>query len=156
MTKVENVCKICGKHFFAPRKMKICSEACKREDVYYEARQAARINAAKQAATRDALKQMRKEVETLADAHIRGISEAVLAFLGFLRDGKLGSPFGRKRLERFIHNFNLYMDGLQEGKVSGDNIAVALKDEIGLDVYAEFAKADKETQEAKKCKNTAS
>ena len=66
----------------------------RREDVYYEAQQAARINAAKQAATRDALKQMRKEVETLADAHIRGISEAVLAFLGFLRDGKLGAPFG--------------------------------------------------------------
>ena len=40
--------------------------------------------------------------------------------------------------------------------MSGDNIVVALKDEIGLDVYAEFAKADKETQEAKKCKNTVS
>lgn len=31
-TRGENVCKICGKHFFAPRKLTLCSEACKREN----------------------------------------------------------------------------------------------------------------------------
>ena len=34
----DNICKICGKHFTAPRKMKICSEACKREDHRQRAR----------------------------------------------------------------------------------------------------------------------
>lgn len=124
----------------------------RREDVYYEARQAAKVNAA----AHNTYEQLRKEIEKPADAYIRGVGDTVCAFIGFLRDGKISSPFGRKRLEKFIREFNAYMDGLQEGKVSGDNIAVALKDEIGLDVYAEFAKADKATQEAKKCKNTAS
>ena len=124
----------------------------RREDVYYEAQQAAKVNAA----AHNKYEKLRKEIEEPADAYIRGVGDTVCAFIGFLRDGKIGAPFGRKRLEKFIHEFNAYMDGLQEGKVSGDNIAVALKDEIGLDVYAEFAKADKETQEAKKCRNTAS
>ncbi|MCI7055880.1 MAG: hypothetical protein MR959_03185 [Selenomonas bovis] len=124
----------------------------RREDVYYEAQQAAKVNVA----AHNTYEKLRKEIEKPADAYIRGVGDTVCAFIGFLRDGKIGAPFGRKRLEKFIHEFNAYMDGLQEGKVSGDNIAVALKDEIGLDVYAEFAKADKETQEAKKCRNTAS
>ena len=124
----------------------------RREDVYCEAQQAAKVNAA----AHNTYEKLRKEIEEPADAYIRGVGDTVCAFIGFLRDGKIGAPFGRKRLEKFIHEFNAYMDGLQEGKVSGDNIAVALKDEIGLDVYAEFAKADKETQEAKKCRNTAS
>ena len=85
-----------------------------------------------------------------------GISWAVCAVIGFLRDGYLGPAFGRKRLEKFIADINTYMDDLRAYKITGEDISVALKDEIGIDLDAEFAKADKATQEAKKCRNTAS
>ena len=142
-----------------------------REDLFYETRQAARENHA----ANDRYNQLRADIAKKVEAELgnlkkpsvayqhglvkggaEGISWAVCAVIGFLRDGYLGPAFGRKRLEKFIAGINAYMDDLRAYKITGEDIAVALKDEIGIDLDAEFAKADKATQEAKKCRNTAS
>ena len=72
-TRVENVCKICGKHFFAPRKMKICSEACKREDH----RQRARIWAQEHGRAnimRDLTSDVPKSIDAKAAAKAAGLT----------------------------------------------------------------------------------
>lgn len=139
----------------------------RREDARYDERQAAKLkcaatdvyNRVKQEAMQRVeaeLKKFKESDEMCQHANREGISWAVCVFAAFLRDGHIGAPFGAKRLEKFIADINAYMDDLVRYKITGEDIAVTLKDEIGIDLEEEFAKADKASQEAKKCRNTAS
>lgn len=99
-------------------------------------------------------KKLRKNIQKPSEAYATGVADAFASFIGFLRDGGMGTAFGIKRLERFVQDFVVYQDGLREGEVRSTAINDAIEAEIGWSMTESVERAFK-ALEAKRGKSEA-
>lgn len=98
--------------------------------------------------TEKVYRQLRKDMETAADAFTRGEGYAIIAAMAYLRSGDFdGRPFGSKRLTKFAKGFTDYTRSVSLDHVKASEMAEELKEDIGWDVVETFKQIEKEKRE---------
>lgn len=90
-------------------------------------------------ATKKVLDTWAKEKEPAIKAATRG--DVLVRLVAFMRDTQ---HYGKQRLERFMHDFMVYMNDIKNAGITNTQIIEAIKEETGFDMRDGLKEAQKQ------------